>query len=351
MKLRATLRKLAISCAATAALLIGLEVAARYAEPGPFTFVDESPYDPHPSRLHAHRPGFEGAWDGSYYRINSLGWRGPEFEPTFSPSELRVLTLGDSCTFGKGVEDDETWPTQLENLLRLAPNAPRSVLVGNTGVNGYSGGDYLSVFLEHGPQLKPQIVVIGYNINDFPNVVKETDEAVFQGRRNLRSMVSYRWREELGKFASFRWMRSRYYDFNRERDFARMEALARTTGEQASTSPERLQREEERLRQVITLARSMGAHVVLFLFPYESQVYLEDFVRGPVDAIEELARGVGAEYVDVLGAFRAAARASEPPEQLFIVGDRYHPNARGYAIVARELEHRIRERGWAQLPE
>lgn len=351
MKLRAILRKLAISCAVTAALLIGLELAARNAEPGPFTLLDESPYDPHPSRLHAHRPGFRGAWDGSYYQINSRGWRGPEFEPTFQPGELRILALGDSCTFGKGVEDDQTWPAQLEGLLRAAPEAPRSVMVGNSGVNGYSGGDYLSVFVEHGPQIKPQIVVIGYNINDFPNVVKQTDEAVFQGQRSLRAMVSHQWREELGKLASFRWLRSRYYDFNRERDFARMESLARTTGEHATTSPERMKREEERLRQLINVARSMGAHVVLFLFPYESQVYLEDFVRGPVEAIEQLAREVGIEYVDVLGAFRAQARASDPPEELFIRGDRYHPNGRGYAIVASELERRIRERGWARLPE
>ncbi len=351
MKLRATLRKLAISCAATAAVLIVLELVARHAEPGPFTFLDESPYDPHPSRLHAHRPGFRGAFDGSYYQINSRGWRGPEFEPTFQPGELRVLALGDSCTFGKAVEDDQTWPAQLESLLRSAPDAPRSVLVGNTGVNGYSGNDYLSVFTEHGPQIKPQIVVIGYNINDFPNVVKQTDEAIFQGRRSLRSMISYRWREELGKLASFRWLRSRYYDFNRERDFARMEALAKTTGEHARTSPDQMQREEERLRQLIDVARSVGAHVVLFLFPYESQVYLDDFVRGPVDAIEQLARDVGIEYVDVLEAFRVEARASDPPEQLFNIGDRYHPNGRGYAIVAREIERRIRERGWTRLPE
>lgn len=351
VKLRSFLRKLALSCAGAAVLLAGLEFAARAAEPGPLTLFDNSPYDPHLTRRHVHKPDFRGAWDGSFYLTNSRGWRGPQFEPTYQPGELRVLALGDSCTFGKSVEELDTWPRQLEGLLRAAPAAPRSVLVGNLGVNGYSGAEYVSSFLEQGFALKPHIVVIGYNINDFPNVVKQTDFAVFQNRENLRSMVSSRWREKLGKLALFRWLRSRYYDSNRERDFARMEELAKTTTGEAQTSPERMALEEARLRELVIAARAVGAQVVMFLFPYESQVYLEQYARGPADAIEQLARNLEIEYVDMLEAFRAQARASDPPARLFNIGDRYHPNAQGYAIVAQELEKRIRERGWARLPQ
>ena len=40
------------------------------------------------------------------------------------------------------------------------------------------------------------------------------------------------------------------------------------------------------------------------------------------------------EFVDLATEFRAAARSTEPPTQLFLAGDRYHPNALGYGIVA-----------------
>lgn len=351
VKLRSFVRKLAFTCVGAAALLVAVEFAARAAEPGPLTLFDSSPYDPHPTRRHVHKPDFRGAWDGSYYLTNSRGWRGPQFEPTFQPGELRVLALGDSCTFGKAVEEAQTWPRQLESLLRAAPAAPRSVLVGNLGVNGYSGADYVGAFLEQGFALKPQIVLIGYNINDFPNVVKQTDLEIFQNRENLRAMVSYRWRDKLGKLALFRWLRARYYDSNRLRDFARMEELARTTTAAPGTTPERMALEEARLRELVIAARAVGAQIVLFLFPYESQVYLDQYARGPVEAIEQLARALEVEHIDMLEPFRARARETTPPTRLFNVGDRYHPNALGYSVVAQELEKRIRERGWARLPQ
>jgi lysophospholipase L1-like esterase len=351
VKVRKVLKKLALSLVATLGLLVVAELVLRAAEPGPFTFVDRSPYLADDVLHHVHAKNFSDAWDGSYYEINSRGWRGPEFEPTLEPGELRVVALGDSCTFGKAVEESATWPRQLEGLLRAVPEAPRSVLVANLGVNGYSGKDYAHAFLTQALALRPQIVAIGYNINDFPNVVRQTDAQVFHNKQNLRAMISSSWREELGKLALFRALRALYYDSNRERDFARMEELATSAGDEAHTSPERMKLEEQRLRDVADACRAIDAKVVLFLFPYESQVHLDTYFDGPIKAVEELARGAQVEFLDMLGPFRSAARESDPPRRLFNRGDRYHPNAEGYAIVARELEKFIAARGWAKLPE
>ncbi len=348
---RVLLRKLSLSALVGAAMLVGAEILARIAEPGPFTLYDRSPYEEHAELHHVHRKNFSGAWDGSYYQTNARGWRGPEFEPRFAPGELRVVALGDSCTFGKAVEDGDTWPRQLERLLREDEAAAPSVMVANLGVNGYAGKDYVNAYLSQAADTKPQIVIIGYNINDFPNVVRQVDAQVFHNDRNLRAMFSHRWREQLGKLAMFRWFRNRYYDSNRERDFAKVEALATEAGAEAQTSPERMQLEEERLSKLVAACKESGAHVVLFLFPYESQVYLEQYARGPIDVVEGLARKLGVEHVPMLEEFRAEARRSDPPQRLFNRGDRYHPNAEGYAIVARTLKRFLDQRGWARLPE
>ena len=343
---RTLARKLALSFLTAVGALMAAELAARAAEPGPFALYDQSPYDKHGELLHVHKRGFRGAWDGSYYEINARGWRGPEFEPTLEPGELRVVALGDSCTFGKAVEEDETWPRALERELRASPGDYESVLVANLGVNGYSGRDYVTAYRQQAAALAPQVVVIGFNINDFPNVVKQVDAAVFQGESNLRSALSWRWREALGKLASFRWLRQRYYDTNRERDLARVEQVAREAAGDAATDPERMRAEEARLRELVDECNARGAHVMLFLFPYESQVYLDTYAHGPLEAVHTMAANLGVEHLDVLERFRDEARTAEPPPRLFIRGDRYHPNARGYALVAELVAQRIRERGW-----
>lgn len=50
--------------------------------------------------------------------INQHGLRGKEFNLTKDPDTQRILMIGDSFTFGVGVEDDQTIPAQLEKRLK-----------------------------------------------------------------------------------------------------------------------------------------------------------------------------------------------------------------------------------------
>src|SRR5262245_7287000 len=47
--------------------------------------------------------------------INSLGTRGPEFEVAKPPRTYRILSLGDSRTFGWGLTESETYGGRLES--------------------------------------------------------------------------------------------------------------------------------------------------------------------------------------------------------------------------------------------
>jgi lysophospholipase L1-like esterase len=99
------------------------------------------------------RPGWRGRTrDGRTVAINAKGFRGPLPETT-SDARLRVLLLGDSITFGTGVDDHETFAVQ------LAAHAPR-VEALNLGVSGY-GTDQELLLLEHeGLALRPAAVVL-----------------------------------------------------------------------------------------------------------------------------------------------------------------------------------------------
>jgi lysophospholipase L1-like esterase len=355
MKVRAIAKRLGLSALALLVFVLLAELAARWAEPGPMSLYDASPYLVSERLVHVHEPGFRGRWDSTWYEINSRGMRGPEVAPTFAPDELRVVALGDSCTFGKGVLEEETWPRQLEAL--LAAELPgRRPVVFNLGVNGYSSGHYLRVLEDVAEVLKPHLVVVGYNINDFPNPVREVDTAVFSGsapqqkttwRARFRRWLPRDLRDELNRSALYRYLRATYYDWNRAKDYAQMEAIARNRSLQQDEGMDKaFALEAQRFRELVERARTVDAKVAFFLFPYESMVYLDDFERGPEERVRSLAAEVDVGFVDVPEAFRARAHASSPPAMLFIRGDRYHPNAQGYATVAAAVLARLRELGW-----
>lgn len=72
-----------------------------------------------------------------FYRTNAEGHRDEEFTAP-SESRFRILAIGDSCTFGLGVAEAETWPARLESLLDAAFLGVTDFEVLNLGVPGYS---------------------------------------------------------------------------------------------------------------------------------------------------------------------------------------------------------------------
>ena len=405
MKLRAILRKLAISCGALVGFVLAAELVARWAEPGPMSLWDRSPYLEDARLSYVHRPGFSGRWDSTWYEIDSHGWRGPEQEPTFAPDEFRVIALGDSCTFGKGVVEADTWPRQLEALLREELGPEMRPLVFNLGVNGYSMWQYERLLEQAAPLLRPHLVIVGYNVNDYDSVASKADKLVFSAppprkddskrkprqepppseepspsaadqppagqtasqqkppppaappaaqdsgptlRSRLRALLPRSVRDELNRSALYRFVRATYYEWSRERDYQRIAAIV---GQLASQDPAQrqraLQHESGFFGGLVETARASGARVAMFLFPFESMVVVEGFDREPERFVRDLAALHEVVFVDVPEAFRQELAAGGG-SRLFIRGDRYHPNPRGYGVVARTLLEHLRELGYLE---
>lgn len=345
--LRTLLRKASISMAALGGAFLVTETLTRSLEPGPFSFFDHNPYIAHPqdSRIVRHQPGFEGRWDGTWYRINQLGMRGPEFSPDAPEDVYRIVALGDSCTFGKGVAEAETWPRQLESLLGEALSGVRRVVVANLGVNGYAGATYERIFREVGQELEPDLVIVGYNLNDFPNAIRAVDEYVF-GNRKARRMISQDLRDLLGRTATYRWLRQAYYHSQREDDWRQAEAFA-SEAKGLSAEDDAWIEQVQYLESIRDQASAIGAKTAVFLFPYESQVYLDSFDTSPIERLRETCASLELPFVDLAEEFRRSARQADPAVELFLKGDRYHPNPTGYRIVAEGIVRLILGRNWA----
>jgi lysophospholipase L1-like esterase len=100
-------------------------------------------------------------------RTGAAGFRTPDFSREPEPGRVRVLALGDSSTFGWGVEAEETWPGRLPGALARATGQPaESFEVLNLGVPGYSTYQGRVLLERVALPLAPRLVVWSYLAND-----------------------------------------------------------------------------------------------------------------------------------------------------------------------------------------
>lgn len=99
------------------------------------------------------------------YRIttNDLGLRNKGVSPL--TTQMRILAMGDSRTFGDGVNDEETWPAQLEKALN--ERQPGRFEVINAGVSGWNAFQGLRYLKTRGLKLKPHMVITAFGTNEW----------------------------------------------------------------------------------------------------------------------------------------------------------------------------------------
>ncbi len=147
-----------------AAFLV-LELCLRIIYPAPVRFLyPQEIYDFDPELGHALRPQQTAYTHDRVVRINSLGFRGTEITPQPAPGTLRVLALGDSQTFGNGLDLSETWPQQLEQLLQAARGDRWEVV--NAGVPGTDTWQHEILLRRLLPAIHPHAVVLALYVND-----------------------------------------------------------------------------------------------------------------------------------------------------------------------------------------
>ncbi len=94
------------------------------------------------------------------YFVGTLGERAPDEDHKTPPADRLILCVGDSNTFGQGVEYEETYPALLSKRLG------RDVSVINFGVPGYNGFQILTYCKSLVDSLGPDLVVFQISEND-----------------------------------------------------------------------------------------------------------------------------------------------------------------------------------------
>jgi hypothetical protein len=91
--------------------------------------------------------------------VNSKGLRDREYEYPKSRGTKRILCLGDSFTFGYGVQAEDTYAKVLERLLNAESQGSTTWEVMNAGVCGTGPAHQLAYFETEGHRYNPDIVV------------------------------------------------------------------------------------------------------------------------------------------------------------------------------------------------
>jgi len=116
---------------------------------------------------------FKGEGHGPGWNVaivtNSIGLRDREYGP--SDGKGGVLVVGDSYTFGFGVEAEETFPKDAER--ELAERGLPGVTVVNAGVSGYGPFEEEALLRRLLPRFAPRVVVMAFfEGNDVRNAIE-----------------------------------------------------------------------------------------------------------------------------------------------------------------------------------
>ncbi|MCC6766711.1 MAG: hypothetical protein IT293_18790 [Deltaproteobacteria bacterium] len=153
-----------------------------------------------PDLVYRLRPANVVAWSSPEFtevsHTNALGLRGGEVGVK-APGEVRVLAIGDSFTYGHGVQDDEAYPAVVEKLLR---GRGRKVRVLNAGVPGYNTDQAYTWALRDGLALEPDVVLAGVHCSDVSDNYESSLYDV-EGERLVRRPASATRMYRLGSLA------------------------------------------------------------------------------------------------------------------------------------------------------
>jgi hypothetical protein len=266
--------------------------------------------------------------------INSAGFRDNELR---HPDGFKIFVVGDSMTFGAGVEFHDTYVDRLEQKARSAFPLP-SVEVINAGQAGATIDSETAVLVHKGLPLRPQIAILAFFANDVADISRVgRDQQVYKQinlpfKRHMRQTALYIQLYKLKLYG----LRQLYERKTNEAE-ARQPVMATESAFYAprlsSLWQERWETYLARLGEFITVCRRSGVQPVLLIIPEAYQVENSGLTPQPQLILGAAAQSYGVPVVDPLPRFR---EAFERGRRLYIPNDG-HLRPEGHEIIAEAL--------------
>lgn len=276
--------------------------------------------------------------DGEWYRINGDGIRDKKYPQQKQQGIFRIAAVGDSLTFGMGVESDNTWPKQLEAALRRMSIQAEVI---NFGVMGYDTTQMAELIESKILTFSPDMIIIGYCLNDIGILSREG--SVLSQYRGYHQFLT----------TGISWLDGLLSHLRLHRLFKNRLYLKKT---KAHTQPPHFSRDGHRVLQVGLQNYIIGAYnepanrsrleqsfqkmrqltegkipILLAIYPelynFESYPYREVHSE-----VARLAKDFGFKVLDPLADF-----LKHDPRKLRVSYSNLHPNRAGNAVFSRAV--------------
>ncbi len=273
------------------------------------------------------------------FKSNSDGFRTKEISRKKEKGVFRIICLGDSATFGWGVNQEETFSKFLEDKLN-SNSAQRRFEVLNLAIPGYTSYHGKAVFEHFALKYSPDMLILSFGGNDGRPIPKKAKKILERGRKFQG--INY----FLLNLKTYRFMRRLLYA--RHNPFKKIqEKKGANLDMEAFVTPKEYQ---ENLGSIIKTARERGIETLLLALccPLDylnamtriSRRMNVDRINGMKVLLESIPSIIeGKLYPNLAKHYRElyGIENIEKRKMLYVTSDTCHPNVLGHKILADTL--------------
>ena len=262
-------------------------------------------------------------------RINHHGTRGAEFADTKPVGTFRILSIGDSRTFGWGLTDDETYSALLAKRWQEKNPTGKKIEVINCGVNAWSYPQMSVFFREYALRWQPDLVILA-EANLWTQFSDKADPAFISQMMNrvrlknfLRRFALYHYVVEVQLQEFYSKQRSKFIPVDPKQD-----ALFK---EQQQKDPDAVFRNA--IEQLCAVALSNRVQPVLVYIPTQTAL-LTPTTNSFTEVLrvkKALGQKLNVPLLDLTPDLQARAN------ELYLDADPVHLNATGNEIIGQRL--------------
>jgi lysophospholipase L1-like esterase len=272
------------------------------------------------------------------YRVNGEGLRGPETTVEKPAGVRRVAVLGDSIAFGYWVAEEDTFPRQLEALLKAAGGGGQRIEVLNFGVPGYNLDQEIETLRTKALAFSPDLVLVAFCLNDLEGLFSY-ELGLVQDRAVRGRSWAGRLRESLlSRSLLLSWIEYRVSEIEARRSFVK----ARNPLEgplYAEAADQQKRALAGKLAGLGSLLAARGIPGMVVVFPVLGGRFERYPHRELHGAVVEAARGAGLAAVDLLECYSAYGFRD-------LRVDVVHPSPLGHRVAAHAVRDALCARGW-----
>jgi lysophospholipase L1-like esterase len=269
-------------------------------------------------------PNWEGEIKTTKVSTNSFGMRDDEFPLEKPDGNIRILVIGDSFTFGLGVDQSTCYSEQLEQILnRQESEFIYSVL--NGGVGGYNTEQEMKWLKEKGLAFEPDVVIVGFVLND----------VIYRGIYNAELQpwpIQLLWRT-----ATYNVLSNIITSSRVESDvFKRSVETTKKLTEDSRKIDELWLECFDHIEEMKYLTDQSDIPLVIVLFPWPNQLQTDTGDPIPQARLIQHLQKLGIYYIDLLPAYQRVKNG------LYQQGDN-HPSVKGHEVAALEISAFLNE--------